>query len=78
MPPAAIRKSAVGEAVLVVEGVRMPESFPPKWDLAAPLPDGWTADMLRELLDRAGLIARIGEDNVYPPVRAAVTASPSA
>ena len=33
--------------------VDVPSDFPPKWDLADALPEGWTVDRLRELLDNA-------------------------
>ncbi len=33
--------------------VLVPPDFPPKWDLADALPDDWTAEQLRELLDAA-------------------------
>ena len=33
--------------------VDVPPSFPPKWDLADALPEGWTVERLSELLDNA-------------------------
>ncbi len=33
--------------------VDVPPDFPPKWDLADPLPEGWTGERLRGLLDAA-------------------------
>jgi hypothetical protein len=36
-----------------VRVVTVPEQFPPKWDLCDPLPDGFTVDDLRALLEAA-------------------------
>ena len=33
--------------------VDVPPSFPPKWDLADALPEGWTVERLSELLENA-------------------------
>jgi putative DNA primase/helicase len=42
-----------GEAAADVRVVRVPADFPAKWDLADPLPDGWTPQRLRDLVDAA-------------------------
>ena len=40
--------SAAGAASVAI--VEVPADFPKRWDLANPLPNGWTVDGLRELL----------------------------
>ena len=44
--------------------IQVPASFPQKWDLADPLPDGWDAAALRRLLARAMILARTDDDPV--------------
>jgi putative DNA primase/helicase len=46
-----------------VRVVRVPADFPPKWDLADTLPDGWTKQRLRALLDAALAAERKADAN---------------
>jgi len=50
---AEVEKLAHAAGAASVRTVPVPETFPPKWDLADPIPEGWDADRLRALATAA-------------------------
>lgn len=46
--------------------VTVPDSFPAKWDLADPIPAGWDADGLRDLLADAGMVEGEAMEGAWP------------
>ena len=50
---AAVTRRCADSGAASVAIVDVPPDFPPKWDLADPLPEGWMVERLRELLEAA-------------------------
>jgi uncharacterized protein (DUF927 family) len=63
---AAVAKAAQSAGAVSVAVVKIPTGWPDKWDVADPLPEGVTADMLRDMLASAKPDAR-EEGGELPP-----------